>query len=607
MTKFLPKLLYLTKGHHKSLVLTLLLFIFISILEVFGTGIIGPFIAVATDPTLVKANYWLRLIYEQLNFTSEQYFLISLGFVVLAAFYLKAFLSFKAQKRVFEFGYSLKGELSYKLLKAYLEAPYSFHLRVNSSTLVQNIITTTDNACIGVVMPLLTSISNTVITLALILLLIKASPLAFILIALLLPIVFGLIKLLRSHLSFWSKESWEASAEMIRILNHGLGGLKETRIIGCESYFGQQMHEQTKRYAQNSTLAQGYGNLPRFVIEAFMITFLVAFTLLFININQGSGKNLTAILGIFALASIRLLPAISNLVGNVNTFRANMFATDKLFFDLQEIEKGEDMPTNEMPANEISYRPNDLPLSSDRLSFSLRNQIVLDKITFQYPDTSRKSLDEISLTIQKGESIGLIGKSGAGKTTLVDVLLGLFIPQSGDIKVDGVSVYRNIRGWQNMLGYVPQSIFLIDDTLERNIAFGVPDHLIDHHRVRKAIEMAQLSEVVDQLPSGIKTVVGERGVLLSGGQRQRVGIARVLYHEREILVFDEATAALDTETEWLVTEATKALSGIKTIIIIAHRLSTIEHCDRIYQLEQGRVVKAGSYQEVVLGQLHRAD
>jgi ABC-type multidrug transport system fused ATPase/permease subunit len=206
----------------------------------------------------------------------------------------------------------------------------------------------------------------------------------------------------------------------------------------------------------------------------------------------------------------------------------------------------------------------------------------------------------MSLSIRKGESIGLIGKSGAGKTTLVDVILGLFIPQFGDIKVDGVSVYSDLRSWQNMLGYVPQSIFLIDDTLERNIAYGVADYLIDQNKLKKAIAMAQLSDVVKQLPEGVKTLIGERGVLLSGGQRQRVGIARVLYHEREILVFDEATAALDSETEHLITEATKALTGSKTIIIIAHRLSTIEHCDCIYQLEQGRILKSGSYQEVVL-------
>jgi ABC-type multidrug transport system fused ATPase/permease subunit len=240
-------------------------------------------------------------------------------------------------------------------------------------------------------------------------------------------------------------------------------------------------------------------------------------------------------------------------------------------------------------------------LPKGQQTFRFYDKVILDSLTFQYPNTKRNVIENISLSISKGESIGLIGKSGAGKTTLVDILLGLFIPQFGDIKVDEVSVYSNLRAWQNMLGYVPQSIFLIDDTLERNIAFGVPDHLIDPNRLNKAIEMAQLREVVEQLPEGVKTIVGEQGVLLSGGQRQRVGIARVLYHEREILVFDEATAALDSETEHLITEATKALAGNKTIIIIAHRLSTIEHCDCIYQLEQGRILKSGSYQEVIVG------
>ena len=597
MSQFASKLLYLTKGNHKSLVVMVFVFFFISVLEVVGTGMIGPFIAVATSPDLIKTNYWLNLVYSRFGFGSDQHFLIVIGVAVLIAFYIKAFLSFEAQKSVFTFGYTLQGNLSDKLLKAYLKAPYSFHLRINSATLIQNVTSTTDNVCVGVVMPLLTAISNLAITLALTLLLVRASAMALLLIALLLPIVIGLVKLLRNRLAFWSKEGWEASEAMIRILNHGMGGLKEIRVIGCESYFERQMEQQTKRFAKNLSLNKGYGNLPRFVIEAFMITFLVTFTLLYINLNQGQEQNLAAILGIFALASLRLLPAISNLVSNINTIKSNLFAIDKLFFDFKEVEERNTLPLSKI--NGLSQKPS---LRSDELPLSVKKQIVFDKVAFQYPGASKKSLDEISLTIQKGQSIGLIGKSGAGKTTLVDVLLGLFIPQSGDIKVDGKSVYSNLRDWQNMLGYVPQSIFLVDDTLERNIAFGVPEHLIDQNQLRKAIDMAQLGAVVEQLPEGIQTVVGERGILLSGGQRQRVGIARILYHEREILVFDEATAALDTETEYLITEATKALRGTKTIIIIAHRFSTIEHCDRIYQLEQGRIIKSGSYQEVVLDQ-----
>ncbi|MEO1673567.1 MAG: ATP-binding cassette domain-containing protein, partial [Cyanobacteria bacterium J06631_2] len=215
-------------------------------------------------------------------------------------------------------------------------------------------------------------------------------------------------------------------------------------------------------------------------------------------------------------------------------------------------------------------------------------------------DSSVEAISDMSLVVNRGESIALIGKSGAGKTTLVDLILGLLTPQSGDIKVDGKSIYENLRGWQNLIGYIPQSIFLIDDSLERNIAFGAPDHLIDRNRLDVAIEAAQLTKVVGNLPHGIKTQLGERGVLLSGGQRQRVGIARAIYHEREILVLDEATAALDNETEGLITQSIRSLGGNKTMIHIAHRLTTVEHCDRIYLLDQGRIIKSGSYEDVVM-------
>jgi ATP-binding cassette, subfamily B, bacterial PglK len=593
MAQLISKLLYLTKGHHRSLIVMLFTFLFISGLEVIGTGIIGPFIAIATNPELVDSNSWLKLIYTTFNFDSKQQFLIFIGLTVIVAFYIKAFLSFQAQKSVFEFGYRLKSDLSCKLMKAYLAAPYDFHININSATLTQNIITTTDNVCIGAIMPILTLLSNLLVTLALMALLVKTSAVALVLIILLLLMVLVLLKSMKQRLTRWGADGWQASSEMIRILNHGLGGLKETRIVGCESYFEQQMEQQAAIFATNTTLANSYSNLPRYAIEAFLLTFLVGFTLLFTTFNNGE-QNLSAVLGVFGLASIRLLPASGNLVSALNVIRANAFSVDKLFYDLKNLEKEHliSVSSQDKLARKIST------VNTEAIAFT--DRIEIDKLTFHYPNTTRKALDEISLTIKKGQSIGIIGKSGSGKTTLVDVFLGLFTPQAGDIQVDGISVYKNIRAWQNILGYVPQTIFLIDDTLEHNIAFGVPDGLIDRAKLQQAIEMAQLTETIAQLPSGIQTVVGERGVLLSGGQRQRVGIARVLYHEREILVFDEATAALDNETEQLVTEATKALSGIKTTIIIAHRLSTLEHCDRIYQIEQGRVVKSGSYKEVIL-------
>jgi ABC-type multidrug transport system fused ATPase/permease subunit len=371
-----------------------------------------------------------------------------------------------------------------------------------------------------------------------------------------------------------------------------MGGIKETRVIGCEAYFENQLRAQTEKYASNATLGLSFSNLPRYTIEAFLITFLIAFTFLFNTTNQGTNQNLSSVLGIFALASIRLLPATSNIATSINGIRYTTYALDKIYSDLKELESVKAFDPDQTD-NIYSQESN----NNHRISFC--DSVVIDNISYCYPNAQKLSLEKISIALEKGQSIGLIGRSGAGKTTLVDIILGLLTPQSGDIKVDDVSIYSNLRSWQNMIGYVPQSIFLIDDTLEKNIAFGVPDDLIDSERMTAAITAAQLSEVVEQLSEGLKTIVGERGVLLSGGQRQRVGIARALYHQREILVFDEATAALDNETEGLVTEAIKSLSGAKTMIIIAHRLSTIEHCDLIYMLENGCLVKSGKYHEVI--------
>lgn len=591
MIQFLSKFLYVLKGKHKNLFVLLILFLFVSFLEALGTGLVGPFISLATNPNILNQNYWLKLIYTALSLNSKSQFLTLVGLLVIVIFYLKSFLSFHVQKYIFEFGFNQQGELSYKLMKLYLAAPYTFHLSRNSAVIIQNTITETERFANNLMMPLLTCISNAVIIFALLLLLVNTSALAIVIIAGILIISFFIFHLFKDKLAYWGKEGSEAHTEIIRLINHSLGGLKETRVIGCESYFTDKIQEQAKRFGNSASLAVGLSNLPRYMIEAFLITFLIGFTFLFISINPENTQNLSSVLGIFALASIRLLPATGNLISGINGIKYNTYSLDKIYLDFKELEIATDRKS--LPLQ------NSIPFSSGKV-LSFTNRIVLDNVVYCYPNTPKNALEGVSLEIKKGQSIGLIGKSGAGKTTLVDVILGLLVPQGGDIRIDDVSIYDDLRCWQNMIGYVPQSIFLMDDTFEKNIAFGVPEELIDRKRLNQAIQAAQLSDVVEQLPNGIKTEVGERGVLLSGGQRQRVGIARALYHEREILVLDEATAALDNETESLVSEAIKSLGGKKTIIIIAHRLSTIEHCDRIFKMEKGQVVTSGSYQEVVL-------
>jgi ATP-binding cassette, subfamily B, bacterial PglK len=591
MTQFFVRFMYVLQGKYKPLVLMLCLFLFTSFLEVIGIGMIGPFIALATDPKAIQQNVWLKSFYTLLNLSSDNQFLLIIGLIVVIIFYLKTFLNFCSQKYIFEFGLGQQAELSYRLMKAYLAAPYTFHLNRNSATLIQNITNESSRFTNGLMMPLLTSISNGIVALALLGLLVKTNLLALVLIAGVLLIASIILLALKDRLKRWGREISEANTETIRAINHGLGGLKETKVIGCESYFESELDKQVKKFSVSASLALSFGNLPRYMIEAALITFLIIFTIIFININQNA-QVLSSVLGIFALASIRLLPAISNIVSSISGMRSCAYSLDKLYFDFKEL-----ADYSKQESEDFSSKSESNPTKSP-LAFV--DKISLKNIFYQYPNAEKNSLSGIALSIKKGQSIGLIGKSGSGKTTLVDVILGLLIPQAGDISVDDVSIYTNLRSWQDLLGYVPQSIFLTDDTLRRNIAFGVPDSLIDEKRLLEAIKLAQLSELVEQLPQGLETQVGERGVLLSGGQRQRVGIARVLYYEREILVFDEATAALDNETEALVTEAIKSLSGTKTMLIIAHRLSTIEHCDTIYVVEKGQVVDSGSFNDVVL-------
>lgn len=591
MASFLTKFLYVLGKKRKKLIFMLFLFLVSSGLEVFSIGMVGPFVAVATNPNLITGNQLTSTLYNALSFNSSNQFLLFLGIVLLITFYGKAILAFNIQKYIFEFGFYLRRDLVERIMAAYLYAPYTFYLKSNSAVLINNSISETTGFS-SLVMTLLTSISNLFIILFLVLLLMKTDLLATVLISSILLLVFLGFNQFKGQLNRWGQNASDANGSMIKTINHGLGGIKEAKVIGCEPYFLTELYKHATFFAENVSAACGFNNLPRYAVEALLMTFLVGFTSLFVVLNQSS-DNLVSVLGIFALASVRLMPAASNLLSSFGSLMGGTVSLDRLYLDLKELEQ----------FSLGKRKSSDILLEESLLSkptFKFDHQITLKQIGYRYPNAANASLNHVSVDIRKGESIGLIGRSGAGKTTLVDVILGLLTPQSGDISVDGVSIYTDLRRWQNMLGYVPQSIFLTDDTLERNIAFGVPDEHISKDRVIKAVQAAQLADLVEQLPNGLQTEVGERGVLLSGGQRQRVGIARAIYHEREILIFDEATSALDNETEKFVTEAIKALSGIKTVIIIAHRLSTIEHCDRIYEMEKGQIIKSGSYQEVVL-------
>lgn len=591
--KYLSKFLFVISTRKVELLLIVFLFVVISLLDAIGIGLIGPFIGFAVKPETIERNAFMYSIYRYLGLKSINQFIALIGLLIIVLFYFKSFFFYQIQNYVLKFCYTQQVLLRLRMLRTYLSLPYTFYLRTNSAHVIQTIGTESTLFTSSIAVPLLNSIANAFVLVVILLLMAKTDLIATV-------SIFGLLLLailpfhyFRHTVAGWGKEALDANTETIRVVNHAIGGLKTTKLIGCEIFFENQLLVQTNKYAKAASLFHSFQQLPRIVIEALLITFVVGFVSISLVVVERS-DSLISVLGIFAIASVRIIPSASQLLNCMGVLRNNKPTLDRIYMDLKELETPESKRYLGMSgnANVEKNSQNHYQVFTDKL--------VIDRLSYTYPQASTDALTDISLTISKGESIALIGKSGAGKTTLIDIFLGLLIPQSGDIQVDGSSVYGDLRAWQNLIGYIPQSIFLMDDTIERNIAFGVPDDQIDKQKLDKAIRLSQLAELVEQLPEGVATFVGENGVRLSGGQRQRIGIARALYHEREILVLDEATSALDNETESLISDALRELGRTKTMIVIAHRLTTVEHCDRIYEMSNGKIVRCGSYQEIVL-------
>jgi ABC-type multidrug transport system fused ATPase/permease subunit len=374
----------------------------------------------------------------------------------------------------------------------------------------------------------------------------------------------------------WGDQRFRLGALINQHQAQGLGGAKDVKIRGREDYFVKQYDRHMRVSADLSVRQIVMGQVPRMWLELVAVSTLCALAGTMLWQNRDS-RDMVASLGLFATAAFRLLPSVNRLALAAQNFRYGASGLAALKADLQ-----------------LSDSP---PQSSTAISFD--RSIALEGVSFRFPNAPAPALDEVSIRIPHGTAVGIIGGSGAGKSTAVDVLLGLLEPSSGKVTVDGIDIRGNPRGWQDMVGYVPQSIYLCDESLRANVAFGVPPEEIDEQALGRAIRAARLDDFVASLPDGLSTVVGERGVRLSGGQRQRIGIARALYHDPSVLVLDEATSALDTATESEVMDAVNALHGAKTLVIIAHRLSTVEQCDVVYRLEQGRVVGAGKLAEVV--------
>jgi len=552
--------------------------------EITGIVSIAPFMGIVSNPEMIHTNRYLSQVYNALGFSSSNQFLFFSGVVVLSVLAFgngfSSFITWLLLRFTFLQGHSL----SVRLLNKYLSQPYVFFLNRNTADLSKNILMEVHRVIGGVLIPGMQVLTKVVVALSILGLLLVVDPLLAVTVAIVLggayAAVFGLV---RMKLARIGKTSAEARSQCFKVASEALGGVKDLKLFGRESVFLQRYSTTSRQFAGYEATSQIFSQLPKYALETIAFGGILLIVLYLIGVKQDAGTALPLI-SLYAFAGYRLMPALQRIFIGMTIIRYNLPALDILYDDLIS----SDSSTTIAPVEQVS-------------PMDFKDRIELSDVVYYYPNASVPAVDNLNLEIKSKTTVGFVGVTGSGKTTTVDIILGLLLPSSGKLIVDGVEITpENVRSWQKNLGYVPQSIYLTDDTVICNIAFGIKDEEIDIDAVKRAARIANLHDfIMRDLPNGYETLVGERGVRLSGGQRQRIGIARALYHDPKVLIFDEATSALDGITENAIMEAIQNLSRKKTIIMIAHRLTTVQECDVIYMLEKGKVIAKGTYSELI--------
>lgn len=572
-TGIFTKLGYIFTPKDKRKIALLLVAVVIgSFLELLGVTIFMPFINIISNPQTIQRTWYLKLFYDGLHFSSTKNFMIALSCAIIAVYLIKNIYLIVEKNCIYKFSYSTQMRLSTRLLETYMKEPYTFHLNKNIASL-QRTIQEDTGRFMQVILYFMELATELVVCLVLgIYLLFVSKSITIIVVSLLVVFVGTFLACTRRYSNQLGRDNQVYQGKIYQWMNQALGGIKEIKILERDSFFVDEYQKYYAKFARGLRLSRTISILPKYLVEAVAITGLLIAIIVKMTFGEADLIYYIPQLTVFAVAAFRLMPC----VGRINEYATNMLyafpSVDLIYKDLVEIEDYVEKQDHEVAEK-----------------WNLKNAIEVKDVTYYYPDTEEPVIDGASLTIQKGKTVAFIGASGAGKTTMVDIILGLLVPQKGVVMADEINVHEKPKTFHAQIGYIPQVIYLSDDTIRNNIAFGVKEAQIDEAAVQAAVEKAQLTEFINSLPHGLDTIVGDRGVRLSGGQRQRIGIARALYHDPEILVLDEATSALDNETESAVMEAIDHLQGLKTMIIIAHRLTTIRNVDKIYEVGEGKV------------------
>tara|TARA_Y100000768_G_scaffold339592_1_gene282916 strand:- start:4732 stop:6519 length:1788 start_codon:yes stop_codon:yes gene_type:complete len=571
----------LSKAERKETMVLLVMILIMSLLDVAGVASILPFITILGSPELVETNAILSWAYNYFGFTAKSEFFFFLGGLVFVTLIISLAWKTATQYKLLSFVFMREHSIGVRMFEGYLNQPYYWFLDRNSSELGKNLLSELRELLSKMLLPSINVISQGAVSLLMLIMLLIVDYKLALTVAAVLGLFYGTIyKAISKLLIRMGSMRYDSNRERFKVATESLFAIKEVKLGGVENLYIQRFNSSAKEFAKNEAQLKTITALPRYALEAIAFGGMVLVLLSVLDDKNGVAQILP-IVALYAFAGYRLLPAMQALYSNLTSLRFSETIINELYKEIEGLDN--------------------VDKKKDRQNISFLDKITLNNVSFNYPGTDVKVLNDISLTIPVNSMVGLVGLTGSGKTTLVDIILGLLESQKGSLKVDNAEINsKNIINWQRKLGYVPQQISLIDASLAENIAFGVKKDEINMETVHNVSRIANLHDFVnDKLKDGYNTAIGERGVKLSGGQRQRVGLARALYHNPSVLVLDEATSALDNTTERLVMDSIKKLGQKITIIIIAHRLSTIRDCDIIYHLDKGEIISEGTYGELL--------